>query len=279
MRRLGEATQLRFSYPLKLGAARFRVPVIDGVGADHLAAHEPWLSPVVALLLRERPGSTFVDIGANVGQTLLKVRAEHPAVSYVAFEPNPHCVHYLLELIRLNPSLQDVVVYPVGLGARDEILSLIVESETDSQATVIPNFRGGDDRKQRLRVAVVNAERVEHFSEPKLVFKIDVEGGELEVLLGLDALLRQRRPPVICEVLPAYDASRVVRIERQQRLERQLREWKYAAVRIPMRDRPTVVTEFGIHSNLDWTNYVLVPEEDRALTEQLLALELSPGKR
>jgi len=274
MRRFGATTQVRFSYPLKVARQWFRVPVIDGVGADHLAAHERWFSPVLGVLLRAVPSALFIDIGANVGQTLLKVRGEYPEVPYVAFEPNPHCVHYLHELIRQNPTLHDVVLYPVGLADRVQMIPLIVEYDTDSQGTVVRDFREADEKKQQILVALVDTKCIEHFKTEHYIFKIDVEGGELEVLVGLREVLRQHRPPVICEVLPAYSPTHSVRVERQTRLEQALREWGYVAVRIPTSDKPSVVTEFGIHSNLDWTNYVLVPTENQALVKALLGLDL-----
>jgi len=279
MRRFGATTQVHFSYPLKVGQQWFRVPVIDGVGADHVAPYERWFGPVLAVLMRATPGALFVDIGANVGQTLLRVRGEYPAVPYVAFEPNPHCVHYLHELIRENPSLRDVVLYPVGLADRVQMVPLIVEYDTDGQGTVVPDFRAADDTKQRILVALVDIGCVEHFTFQNYIFKIDVEGAELEVLTGLKSLLEERRPPVICEVLPAYTSTNRVRVERQNRLEQALREWRYIAVRISMQDGPSVVTEFGIHSKLDWTNYVLVPNENQALLSALLSVDLRSQER
>jgi FkbM family methyltransferase len=279
MRRFGATTQVRFSYPLKVGHQWFRIPVIDGVGADHVAPYERWFGPVLALLMRATPGALFVDIGANVGQTLLRVKGEYPDVPYVAFEPNPHCVHYLHELIRQNPTLRDVVLYPVGLADRVQMIPLIVEYGTDGQGTVVPDFRSADETKQRIMVALVDIGRIEQFTAEKYIFKIDVEGAELEVLMGLESILEQRRPPLICEVLPAYTSTHPVRVERQARLEQALRAWRYVAVRIPLRDRPSVVTEFGIHSNLDWTNYVLVPSENQALLSALLSLDLRSPER
>lgn len=279
MRRFGAATQVRFAYPLKIGRSWFRVPVIDGVGAGLLAAHERWFSKVVGLLLRDAPDALFVDIGANVGQTLLKVRGEHPHVPYVAFEPNPHCVHYLHELIRANPSLHGVVVYPVGLADRTQVIGLLVEYDTDSQGTVVRDFRRADSDKHQILVALVDAASVTHFTAERYIIKIDVEGGELDVLNGLDSLLRERRPPVICEVLPAYSPERTVRVERQQQLEQRLRDWRYAAVRLPTKEKPSVVSEFGIHSNLDWSNYALVPSERQDLIDGILALDLGDQGR
>lgn len=43
--------------------------------------------------------------------------------------------------------------------------------------------------------------------EPIGIVKIDVEGGELEVLRGLQGTLARHRPLVVCEILPTYDEN------------------------------------------------------------------------
>lgn len=277
LRRISTTTQVRFNYPLWTGASRFKVPVINGVGADLLRNREAWLDAVIALLVREDPSAVFVDVGANIGQTMLKVRAAHPTIAYVAFEPNPYCVHYLRELIQQNEQLADVVVYPVGLSDKTQILFLILENLVDLEGTVVGNFRKGDDRKIKIPVALFHPRDLAQAMNFRMLLKIDVEGGELDVLQGLSENLSAHRSPVICEVLPAYSADNWVRVERQTALQALLAEWNYVAVRVPAREPPSVVSEFGIHSNLDWINYVLVAKEQSDLIAKILSLKIAPA--
>lgn len=273
MRRISAKTSLRLSYPLGKGASGFRIPVIDGVGAEHLVSHEPWLNAILPTLLRRYPEALFVDVGANIGQTLLKVRSLEPRRRYLAFEPNPYCVFYLRELIRRNVTLHDVVLYPMGLSNRTCTMDLIVENPTDSEGTVISHFRKGDDRKTRLPVVLFQPDDLEFSHEQSLLFKIDVEGGEVEVLEGLDALVRRTRCSLICEVLPAYTPDNKLRLERQHLVELKLAEWDYDMIRIPNQEPPVLVSEFGVHGNLDWTNYVFLPREQSELREDILKVK------
>ena len=277
LRRISTATQVRFNYPLWAGASRFKVPVINGVGAELLRNREPWLDAVISLLVREDPTAVFVDVGANIGQTVLKVRAAHPGLAYVAFEPNPYCVHYLRELIQENEQLSDVVVYPVGLSNKTQIMVLILKNEFDQEGTVVHNFRQGDDRKLKVPVALFHPRDLDQAMNFRMLLKVDVEGGELEVLEGLSERLLADRSPVICEVLPPYSADNRVRVERQTALQARLSEWGYVAVRVPTREPPSVVSDFGIHSNLDWINYVLVAKEQSQLIAKVLDLKISPA--
>ena len=41
----------------------------------------------------------FIDVGVNVGQTLLKLKSISSEINYLGFEPNPNCVNYLKNLI------------------------------------------------------------------------------------------------------------------------------------------------------------------------------------
>jgi FkbM family methyltransferase len=93
-------------------------------------------------LLRRIPGG-LLDVGANLGQTLVKYRAAEPERPYVGFEPNPFCTHYLRELNRVNRFNAQFI--PVGLGDRTDLIrfSSFSDSPADPMATTVPKFRGG----------------------------------------------------------------------------------------------------------------------------------------
>ncbi len=59
---------------LKLNKEIFIIPIIKGIGYDNLNISEKWLINILEILIREYNG-TFVDVGANTGQTLLKLRS------------------------------------------------------------------------------------------------------------------------------------------------------------------------------------------------------------
>ena len=59
------------------------------------------MSEVIQRLFKLKSGA-FIDVGVNLGQTLLKVAAIDPGRAYVGFEPNPACVDYVWKLIETN---------------------------------------------------------------------------------------------------------------------------------------------------------------------------------
>jgi hypothetical protein len=111
---------------------------------------------------------------------------------------------------------------------------------------------------------------------PVSMIKIDVEGGELEVLEGLRETLRRQRPVVICELLPVYDPAEpigIFRKDRQDRIERILAEENYRIVRIDRDGSLQPLEHLEIHSDLTRCEHAFLPGEE---AEALLA-EISPA--
>jgi hypothetical protein len=99
------------------------------------------------------------------------------------------------------------------------------------------------------------------------IIKIDVEGAELEVLQSLQPVINHHRPMVIMEILPCYTSGNTQRIDRQQKIEAILQGLGYQIIRILKKederniDQLKVLDTIGIHDNLQWCEYLLVPKE------------------
>jgi hypothetical protein len=81
------------------------VPLFDALGAEALGdlSGRSWKQDFFARLRSLLRETSIVDVGANLGQTLLQcVRAEALPASYLAFEPNPLCAGYLAKLVEKN---------------------------------------------------------------------------------------------------------------------------------------------------------------------------------
>lgn len=242
---------------------RFQVPVLGGLAAS---ISEPWMMDLLAALLPRRAGA-FLDVGVNLGQTLLKLRAVDAERPYLGFEPNPACVAYLERLVAAN-SLGDVTILPVGVGAAPGLMRLqLFGDATDSSASIVPDFRSAETVTGTKFVPILSfAELRSLLPDQVAIIKIDVEGAELEVLTTLAPHVADTRPFVLIEVLPAYTAENRRRVERQYAIEAILASLDYQIYRVLRRpggvlDSVEAVSSFGIHSNLDWSDYVLAPSE------------------
>lgn len=251
---------------LSLNHKNFNIPVYGSIGYPNLAMSEPWMIDILKIVLPiER--SQFVDVGVNVGQTLLKLRCIDTDIPYVGFEPNPTCVHYVQKLIEAN-GIKDSRLIPVGVNNKTELgqLHFFSKGSTDSSASMIEGFRPEStvDHVEYIPLFDIQALKTVLDINALSILKIDVEGGELEVLRSFADLLSQYNPIILMEILPAYSDQYPERIERQQEIEGILKERSYHLYRVIKENEElitlTEIEEIGIHSDLNACEYVFIPQ-------------------
>ena len=224
------------------------------------------MTQAITALMGLRPGG-FLDVGVNLGQTLLKVASIDREIAYLGFEPNPACADYVLTLVAAN-NLPFAIV-PAGLGPRTEVLELQIfrDEDTDPSASLVPGFRDGLVRTRPV-VVIGLADLPEGLiPDPLALIKIDVEGGELAVLEGLAPILASQRPCILIEILPAYDAGNLARLDRQSKVQGILLRAAYTMFRIRKTSGDLLagiekIAEIGIHGDLALADYLMVPAED-----------------
>lgn len=261
LRKLGILRRLNLRWRSRTRGLPQVIPLLGGVGIEHFYDYEPWM-PSLLSSLGLGPGQTFLDIGVNLGQTLLSFKSVYPDLPYVGFEPNPLCVSYTRELTLAN-SFGDVRLYPAGIGERASVgmLDVFDESDVGASASVILGFRPDSGRQQP--VCLLGFTEVDPVLSTLDVgaIKIDVEGAELEVLKTLLPLLRKQRPPVLLEVLPTYDGQEQSRVHRQRDLGDLLSLANYKIFRVLKGQRNEFkglegLAEFDHHRRMDWCDYV-----------------------
>ena len=254
------------SIGIAVAGRRFVAPVIDRRFAE---PGEPWIVDLFRALLPARPG-TFVDVGVNIGQTLMVVKAIEPGRRYVGFEPNPRCVAYCERLIADN-GLDGITLVPAGLAETSGLRRLQFYSATkfDSAASVVENFRPGEAVTGEAIVTVVSMRDAMKTLDPGAlaIVKIDTEGAESEILAAMRDAIAGARPWIVTEVLPPYAADNVARMTRQAAIERLLAEIDYRILRIQKSPDERLaglveIASFGVHGDVRMSDYVLAPAED-----------------
>jgi FkbM family methyltransferase len=269
------ATRLRFSVTTDIRGRRITIPMINGTGYEHCKAKAH--VEVVDFFLQQlfpRVRGTFIDVGANIGQTLLKVVTIDPDRDYLGFEVSPFCNHYLDELITVN-GLSRCLVVPIGLSDKLKSVEFLSASPSDTLATTVEAFWTEKARRtNRRRVLLETGDSVlPHLLEGAIaIIKIDVEGGELEVFRGLAATLHKYRPLIITELLPySCDVSDpapstpMILENRKRRLIQisdLFRELEYVPFRMLPTRRLQQTFEFDMPAyDEKLTNYLLLPTE------------------
>jgi FkbM family methyltransferase len=242
------------------------IPVLSGIGLENLPFTELWMCDLIQYALSVKKGF-FMDVGANVGQTLIKLRAVNEERPYLGFEPNPECVHYFNILVGRN-QFKNVDLIPAGLFDQNSVLTLKLysESSTDQAASLIENFRD-TEVYQKINVPVFEYRHIadSHGLGEMAMVKIDVEGAELEVLTSLKSTIIKDQPIILVEILPAYIKDLTERVERQNKIGQLVKELGYDILRIHKTsskkqvERLEKLREFDIHGNMDYTDYALVP--------------------
>ncbi|HEX2542325.1 MAG TPA: FkbM family methyltransferase [Caldimonas sp.] len=224
---------LNITIPIEVAGRQFRAPLVRGLGFGNRRDAEPWMTDVLRRLLSLSPGTAFLDVGVNIGQTLFKVKSLEPDRPYVGFEPNPFCVQYANDVIRIN-GFRDCEILPVGLADQAAVCQFFAIDDTDSAGSIVEGLRPGQVIGRKQYVPVFPYETVAHLLPPRIgIVKIDVEGAELEVLRGMDSLLRAQQPWITCEVLHSHTAEQIPsQRERNRTLMDFMDERGYAAYQI-----------------------------------------------
>jgi len=191
--------------PLRLGAHHYRIRGYLANEPPQALGHEPYLLPFLQRALKSRPGA-FVDVGVNIGQTLMKVMAFDPSRQYVGFEPQLACSCFVERFINDN-RLTNALVLPLGLSDSDGLCALHTSGNFDEMASIEGNVSvDGSSRGQQLWIQTRTGDAVidELGVKQVAIIKVDVEGAEARVFAGFRKTLERARPILMFEVLTNF---------------------------------------------------------------------------
>lgn len=216
-----------------LGAAPAHVEMIDRM-LETRTPHEPDFR---AFSLFERSGCTFFDIGANIGNSALSVHFVQPTWTVVSFEPNT-ALNPLYDRVRheFHADGADFHLFNVGLGAapgdieffmpRVGTWNVVGEASFDLDHFRDPHVAArlssysstGEWKLLRTLLPIV---RFDDYSELKPILdkigpqddvfvKIDVEGFEENVLIGMTKFIESHKPVFMIENSPEDSVLKIL---------------------------------------------------------------------
>jgi FkbM family methyltransferase len=173
-------------------------------------------------LLEFRDLPLLVDVGGNIGQSVLSLYTVFPAATVVSFEPNPTVLRKLRRLTKKFPRL---TVSPVGLSDQTGEAELFVPSYNGNTLTGLASFDYESAKSWLSSFGVlrfdptkltVSSERLPLVRlddcglQPDFI-KIDVQGLEDRVLAGGLETIRKYRPVIMAETIRCgSDAHKIV---------------------------------------------------------------------
>ena len=163
-----------------------------------------------------RRGDIVLDVGANVGaHAVFFSHLVRNDGRVLAFEPLAPNIDALSETIRRRSRTSNVSIFQLAIGnpgkTRQEAV-LRVPGEDLTQASLQLQGAGSWERKASVREYKVSLTSLDAEGEvqalPSIDFvKIDVEGGELDVLKGAARTISRHQPLIYCEVYERWAAS------------------------------------------------------------------------
>jgi FkbM family methyltransferase len=205
-----------------------------------------------------RPGDVFFDVGANAGYYTVMAAAVVGCQGKVyAFEPNPDIAAFLSLSLKKNGLHDRVVVETRALGKAQELAKLHFPADDHhaSEASLTPSWSTSDGRAINVQVVTLDEYCARHDIRAIRLMKIDVEGGEREVLAGAARVLQRIRPDaILCEFVPAR------RPEAQMEVLELFERNKYRAFSI--RRDGSLSSHDRKLPQWEWGNLCFIPSDD-----------------
>ena len=150
-----------------------------------------------------KPGMTVLDIGGNIGYfTLLMAHLVSREGKIHTFEPNPPIYSRLVKNIEINPELNDgrITLHKIALSSKEGETTFYCPIEGHEGVGGLKNT----ERASIEKTIKVKTQTLDNFIIDKNIKKIDfikmdIEGGELDVLKGADNVLEKIRPIILFE--------------------------------------------------------------------------------
>ncbi len=150
-------------------------------------------------------GATVFDIGGNIGLfTLVQAHAVGPKGNVITIEPLFENVVRMRENLRQN-NLHNVTIIHAAVGKENG--TTLLHLADDPAYTSTTGVIGAHATGQTIEITQLTLDTIwEQQGKPEVrTVKIDVEGGELNVLLGAEQLIEAHHPIFMIEINPGPD--------------------------------------------------------------------------
>lgn len=134
----------------------------------------------------------FLDIGSHGALYSMLVAQAQPGAHIIAFEPDPTNLVQLRANLFINGMLERIEVMDCAVGDAEGTIPFHQATDANrgtSRMTAISEA----ERRRTIDVRVARLDTLVSAKDSLLVMKIDIEGGEMLALAGMDGLFAQNR--------------------------------------------------------------------------------------
>ncbi|MDA8809251.1 FkbM family methyltransferase [Candidatus Pelagibacter bacterium] len=158
---------------------------------------------ILTQLIRNNSVTKFIDIGANCGFYSFQFAMEK--LDVFAFEPNSDALLKMNNTIDQNKNLENKIkIYPFGLSNNNSIMqmrSMIKYGYTQTGGSSVTIEKQSLENKYKIYEAKFKiGDEILKFKKNNVAIKIDVEGHELNVLKGIQDLLKSNNCIIQIEI-------------------------------------------------------------------------------
>lgn len=131
---------------------------------------------------KDKKSPVILDVGSNIGLTVLYFKKTYPDARIFAFEANPTTGDLLKQNIQQN-NLEDIKVVEAAVTKSGDDVTFFVENNKDTPHGLGDTFKNNpwlsDDTYHKIKVPAVRLS--EYLNQPVDLVKMDIEGAETEV--------------------------------------------------------------------------------------------------
>jgi len=149
-----------------------------------------------------KPGQTVLDVGANMGWYSIHFsKWVGQRGKIFAFEPVPEIYEELESNIKLN-CCQNIIIFNCALGNQNESVLFNVSDFEGGSGASSENLKFGKEIKVSKRKLddLMNDQNLDNID----FLKIDIEGGELNMLKGAEKLIEKYKPKMLLEIVDIH---------------------------------------------------------------------------
>jgi FkbM family methyltransferase len=147
----------------------------------------------------------FIDVGANFGIYSLRISKFSKKLKIIAFEPVLTTFNKLKMHIKINNLEKKIKIYNMGLSNTSGLKKMIAMKrrnyiQSGGFSFNIPKRKLSTEETIQYHKSIIG-DKILKFKKKKIAIKIDVEGYENKVLLGIKNLLKNNRILLQIEIL------------------------------------------------------------------------------